>query len=877
MPISAPSAHRTDPLLIGAAAVLAAAGLAMPLIGYRPPSGSAEGTAHFVAAGLELVLLALVLVLYRRAPRRPLAVVACGALGLAPLGIVAGLRGDPGTGTWFDIIGHVALIVASLVYARLRVTGDEILAPAAARAYLLRALTVAVVFSPLASLVAWPLQGRPAIDLGSLGHVGLAWVVISGALAAAVVVLARPRLDVLDAALALALVTVALHVGLHVATRRGGAMPLADLLALAGGCAVAIVFVRDVLYWRGRARDLEGRLDDESRRAERHGRRLDAIWRLGALSLDDDMYLAALLDEGAQAFGDGVRFAGRIVHLEGPDLVIDLNCGIEGYPAQRPGTRYPLDGSLGGVLVREGRTASAPDMHADPRFADRRCTLESPLRCYIGTPFRVGETLYFISFQGIEPMRTFDAFDHAYVETLASLCAARLLQRAQVDRLHYHVEHDALTGTLNREALRAYGVAALRDARRVALAVVDLDHFRALNDAYGHPFGDAVLLETAGLLRAHAGNAIVGRLGSDSFAVLLLDVGDRDDVEARVARCAEPFLVPLRVGEHTNRVHVTVSIGVAIAPDDATTFEPLLAHADIAVSAAKVAGRGRWHFYDRGAEDGLITAQRMQNELAEALVRDEFVLHFQPHLDLVDGRVVGAEALIRWRHPVRGLLQPDEFLPYAEEYGMLAAIGAWVMRETVRLSRRWRTADPGFRTWFNLSAIELGDPGLLRRLTESGGDLRGVGVEITETVAMRDVDLTKRTVTGLRNAGLAIALDDFGTGYSSLAHLKQLTVDLVKIDRAFIDGLPDDLHDAAIVGAVIEIAERFGFDVLAEGVETDEQVRALRGAGCRYAQGFWFARPMEADAFDAWLRAARRRELGAARRSSVGLPAAAEG
>ncbi|MGD1066351.1 MAG: hypothetical protein ABR975_06000, partial [Vulcanimicrobiaceae bacterium] len=422
----------------------------MPLIGHRPTSVGADGSAHIVAAGLELVLLGIAIVLYQRAPRRALAVIACAALGLAPLGIVAGLRGDPGTGTWFDVTGHVALIVAALVYARLRATSDEVLAPAPARAYLVRALVIGAAFGPLASVVAWPLQGRPGIDLGSLGHVGLAWLVIFGALAAAVIVLARPRLDVLDAALALTLVTVALHVGLHVAFRQGGAMPLADLLALAGGCAVAIVFVRDVLYWRGRARDLERRLDDESRRAERHGRRLDAIWRLGAVSLDDDMYLAALLDEGAQAFGDGVRFAGRIVHLDGPDLVIDLNCGIAGYPAQRPGTRYPLDGSLGGVLVREGRTASAPDMHADARFADRRCTLESPLRCYIGTPFRVGEILYFISFQGVEPMRTFDAFDHAYVETLASLCAARLLQRAQVDRLHYHDEHDALTGTLNR-------------------------------------------------------------------------------------------------------------------------------------------------------------------------------------------------------------------------------------------------------------------------------------------------------------------------------------------------------------------------------------------------------------------------------------------
>jgi len=845
----------------------------MPLVGYRP---AGLRSVDFAVAVLQLGLVGLLWTLYRRAPLRAPAVLAAAALGVTLPIIVTGVRADPGTGTWLDFGQHVGFIIAALLYARVRAR-DDVMPAVTARRYFVRALAIGLAGGVLVTLVFAPLHGRPGVDLGQFGQQGFAFVLIGAAIVAAFVVLARSRLDLLDAALALALLALALLLGLHVAARRGGAMPVAELLAIGGGCTVAMIFIRDVLYWRGRARELEQRLSDESRRAERHARRLDAIWRLGASSLDDDAYLAALLDEGAQAFGDGLRFAGRIVHLEGADLVIDLNCGVPGYPAQRAGTRYPLDGSLGGVLVREGRTASASDLHTDPRFSDRRCTLESPLRCYIGTPFRVGETLYCISFQGLAPQARFDAFDRAYVETLASLCAARLLQRAQVDRLAYHVEHDALTGALNRAALRAYGVQALREARRVALAVVDLDHFRALNDTYGHPFGDAVLTRTAALLRANAANTIVARLGSDSFGVLLLDVGDRDEVETRVARCAELFLTPLEIAEYDERVHVSVSIGVAIAPDDATTFEQLLAHADAAVSDAKVAGRGRWHFFDRSAGEELLVAQRMQNELAEALVRDEFVLHFQPHLDLETGRVVGAESLIRWRHPVHGLLPPDEFLPYAEEYGMLGAIGAWVMRETVRLSSRWRAADPGFRTWFNLSAIELGDPGLLRRLTELAGDLRGVGVEITETVAMRDVDLTLRTITGLRAAGLAIALDDFGTGYSSLAQLKRLTVDLVKIDRAFVDGLPDDVHDAAIVGAVIEIAERFGFEVLAEGVETEAQVRSLLAAGCRYGQGFRLARPMTAEAFDAWLRSTRRREAASPVRRNAGLATAAEG
>jgi EAL domain-containing protein (putative c-di-GMP-specific phosphodiesterase class I) len=230
------------------------------------------------------------------------------------------------------------------------------------------------------------------------------------------------------------------------------------------------------------------------------------------------------------------------------------------------------------------------------------------------------------------------------------------------------------------------------------------------------------------------------------------------------------------------------------------------------------------------------------------------VLYFQPHVSLTNGRIDGAEALIRWQHPEQGLLGPGAFLPFAEENGLSIAIGAWVMEETIHLSRPWRTADLDFHIWFNLSGTELRDPTLVPRLQALGDDLWGVGLEISETVAMQDVEATLTLMNALHKAGLFIALDDFGTAYTSLQHLKKLPIDVLKIDRAFVAGLPQSKQDAAIVEAVLSIARAFGFGTLAEGVETEEQGTMLRNAGCALAQGYFYARPMPAADFAAMLK-----------------------
>jgi EAL domain-containing protein (putative c-di-GMP-specific phosphodiesterase class I) len=244
----------------------------------------------------------------------------------------------------------------------------------------------------------------------------------------------------------------------------------------------------------------------------------------------------------------------------------------------------------------------------------------------------------------------------------------------------------------------------------------------------------------------------------------------------------------------------------------------------------------------------------VKDALLAALNRDEFVLYFQPHVSLVNGRVEGAEALIRWQHPDQGLLGPGSFLPFAEENGLVTKIGAWVMRETARLSRPWRTANPDFHIWFNLSRAEFKDPGLVSRLHELGDDLWGMGVEINESVAMEDVDETLTIMSALHKAGLFIALDDFGTGYTSLQHLKRLPIDVLEIDRVFVSGVLQNKQDSSLVEVLLSIARAFSFATLAEGIETEEQAAKLRSLGCELGQGYFYARPMPAEDFSLFIK-----------------------
>ncbi|MBV8370557.1 MAG: EAL domain-containing protein [Candidatus Eremiobacteraeota bacterium] len=871
---------RFPPHVVASAALVALAAAALPFGHARVAGAGAVVPLMLVAAAVaETVTFAVLIALYAREPRRSTgflafsylaaAVFTClqaGSLPLAPSAPPA-FPAASQTAAWMYVLCHLGFAVCAIVYARLRHPDEYQLTGAQARRYL-RWTAAGFVAVTVLAVAAVLTAGERLVIVHGL-HIGFSngprgSLLIAACIVATVVVFRRGVRDGVDAGLTLALVAVTLDVALnfYAGERFVVAWYAARILIVGASTFVLIASIRDLMLWRTRALHLGDLLAVQLHRVEHHSQRLESLWRLASQPpLDDEAFLAAVLDEASKAIHPGPPFYGVLAHLDGAEIVIDVNrCGDDIDQALVPGARLPFKQTLLSELLRTGRTCSWDDVHTHPELAAIPRVDEMPWRAFIGTPLRVGPTVYFLTFTSLTALvEPFAPDDHAYLEIVASFCASRLQQRVQFERLRHQSTHDSLTGLPNRAAFRAKAVEALAACPNVALAVVDVDRFRAVNESLGHQTADAVLVEVAAALTARVSEGdVVARIGGDVFGVLLRDA-TRAGAERRVERLHAAFAQPFGTGdrEGKERVAVTASIGVALAPHDGPVFEKLLARADAAVRSSKERGRARWSFYDVRDADAFAAARKLQNDIAEALVREEFVLRFQPHVELATGRVVGAEALIRWRHPERGLLAPAEFFPLAEAHGMAGAIGAWVMRETVRASRAWRAADPAFRAWFNLSALELSDPALLRQIRELGEELRGVGAEISESIAMRDVHATMRTVADLREAGLLIALDDFGTGYSSLAHLKRLPIDVVKIDGTFTAGVPNDPHDAAIVEAVVGIATRYGFETVAEGVETMEQAAYLRSVGCDLAQGFAYAPPMAAADFEAWLRAAR--------------------
>jgi diguanylate cyclase (GGDEF)-like protein len=587
----------------------------------------------------------------------------------------------------------------------------------------------------------------------------------------------------------------------------------------------------------------------EEAAARINGRRLDLIWRAGGSSADDETFLQELVDGASRNVIEGWHCAAMIARHDGDEFVIEVANKVAAEHGQGVGFRMPM-GAHRKALESDTIDAAA-DLPPQRRGA-------SNWRAALFAHFDVGRTRYSVGFLSHEPKQTpFNAFDRSFVETIGSLCAARLNQRAQYERLRYQTEHDALTAIINRSSFRAQGFAAMRTSKAVGLLVLNLDNFRHTNDTLGQQTGDALLVEVAARLDAASTEyEIVGRLGGDTFGILMTNCNSRAEAESNARRFLDIFQYPFGTGDREDRERVSLgaSIGIALAPGDGNEFELLLARADTACFAAKDAGRGQHLFFDAAIEETFAATRLLKNDLVAALARKEFVLYFQPHVDLATGRIEGAEALIRWQHPERGFLEPAAFIPFAERHGLAGAIGAWVMEETARASRAWRRADPAFRAWFNLSAAELRDTTLVPRLRQVGGDLSGLGVEITESVAMQNVIETLTVMEALRGAGVRVALDDFGTGYSSLAHLKRLPIDVVKIDRAFVMGLPEDRFDIAIVEAVLSISKNFGFATLAEGIELAEQAAFLKSAGCELGQGFLYGRPVPATQFDALLK-----------------------
>jgi diguanylate cyclase (GGDEF)-like protein/PAS domain S-box-containing protein len=432
------------------------------------------------------------------------------------------------------------------------------------------------------------------------------------------------------------------------------------------------------------------------------------------------------------------------------------------------------------------------------------------------------------------------------------------------ERIHHLAYYDALTGLPNRTLLTKMVNQALTVAQRSKLLgcvlFIDLNRFKLINDTLGRRIGDELLRQIAQRFRsALREQDLVARVGGDEFAVALSDI--KEHLEAGVvaqkllASLLPPFLIEgyeLRAG---------ASIGISVYPQDGGDVETLLRLADIAMFRAKQSSDsdvGSVAFYSQDMNQGMLARMRVETDLRRALVQGELLLHYQPKYALDSGRIIGAEALVRWSHPVRGLVPPGEFIPLAEATGLVVQIGAWVLDAACAQAQRWRQAGlPPLRVAVNVSAREF-TSGLPERvaytLQRYGLTPQWLELEITESTLMDNIERVIGIMDRITALGVSLSLDDFGTGYSSLSYLKRFPIDTLKIDRSFTSGIPDDANDCAIASTVISIAQQLKHKVIAEGVETVEQLQFLKEAGCDEVQGYLFSRPLPADDFERALR-----------------------
>jgi len=436
-----------------------------------------------------------------------------------------------------------------------------------------------------------------------------------------------------------------------------------------------------------------------------------------------------------------------------------------------------------------------------------------------------------------------------------------ITERKQAEEMiKYMAYHDSLTQLPNRNLFNERLKQALADAERnktnVAVLFIDLDRFKVINDSLGHAFGDLLLKSVSrrlqGCLRDHD---TIARQGGDEFTVILHDCTEesaKNVAERMINELANPFVL------NNHEVTISPSIGISLYPSDGTNPDTLIRNADRAMYQAKDHGKNNYQFYEKDMEAQYTKRLKLENDLRKALARKEFVLYYQPQVDIHSHEVIGVEALIRWNHPENGFISPAEFIPLAEETGLIVPIGEWVLYTACLQNKAWQ--DAGYtpmRMSVNLSARQFRqtdiDVLVDRVLKETGLDPKYLDLEITENMSMFDVDMTTETLQKLKRLGVNISIDDFGTGYSSLNYLKRFPIDSLKIDQSFVHDIHSDTDDAAIVKAILAMAHSLDLKVVAEGVETERQLSFLKEQKCDQAQGYYFNRPLSPEHLESML------------------------
>jgi len=521
-----------------------------------------------------------------------------------------------------------------------------------------------------------------------------------------------------------------------------------------------------------------------------------------------------------------------------------------------------------GTAIRTGRSSIIQNVLTDPKMAPwREAALERGYQASLALPLiSEGTTLGALSLYSREA-HAFNPEEVRLLEEMANDLAygivtlrTRAEHAAAKEKVAFLASYDSLTGLPNRLLLRdRFEHAALVAEKehaghgRLAMMYLDLDNFQHVNDGLGHDAGDTLLvLAVERLKTCVAETDTIARLSGDEFVVLMAAGRDLAGVAAVANAIRDAFVEPVAVDGHL--ITTSFSIGISVFPSDGRDFDTLLKRADTAVHSAKENGRNTFRFYTREMNADVVERMRLTGMFPGALRNSEFVLHYQPQLDIGTGRIIGAEALLRWQHPTEGLIPPGRFIPLAEQSGHIIAIGEWVILEACRQGRAW--LDGGAHALVmavNLSALQFKRGNVLETVTTalqaSGLPPRCLELELTESILLQDVDTTMKTLHALKALGVKLSIDDFGTGYSSLAYLKQLAVDKLKIDQSFVRDMLTDADGASIVKAIIQLGHSLQLTVIAEGVETEAQLAFLGGSGCDEVQGYLFSRPLPASAF----------------------------
>jgi len=623
---------------------------------------------------------------------------------------------------------------------------------------------------------------------------------------------------------------------------------------------------------------------EEKVRAEQQKERLARMF--AALSSTNEAIMrsgsrAELFELVCEAAAAGGRFTSTSISLARPDSDFMDMVGVAGPTAENSrkvrvsvSEAHAEGRGVCGTAFRSGQPCICNDYFSVQAFAAFHGVLRSDgAHAAAAFPLQVrGRTVGVMLFIATES----DTFTFEFSELLQRLAANvsfalenfdRVDEKTKADeRIEYLASHDSLTRLPNREmfnALLRHSIeTAQRHQRRFAVLFIDLDRFKVINDSLGHQAGDALLVELAGRLkRSLRASDVVARLGGDEFVVILGEAEQASDVERIAHNLLSVLSQPLQVSGH--EWETTASIGIAMYPADGLDVQTLTKNADMAMYLAKEDGKNGFRFFTKGTTNLSVESLQLEAALRRALERSQLSLHYQPKIGMAGEGVTGVEALLRWSHPEFGAVSPAQFIPLAEETGLIVSIGRWVLHEACAQAMRWQ--DRGLHPLsvaVNLSPRQFADEHLLDdidgALERSGLSPQLLQLEVTESMVMRNVSRAVKVMDAIRNRGVRLAIDDFGTGYSSMSLLKQLPIDTIKVDRSFVRDLPADSEDCAIVQAIISMAKALDLMIVAEGVETAAQQAFLRVLGCDEMQGFLFSRPVVAEELATFVQSAAR-------------------